>query len=70
MSMNDFELGIGDLSGAIWKYVDEFGAVSTFKLKIVLATTNAKIYLALGWLLRENKIKIEPMEKGYKVSKI
>lgn len=68
--MANFNLEIGNLAGNIWKYLDEFGSVSTFRLKMVMATNNANIYLALGWLLRENKIKIEPLDKGYKVSKI
>ncbi len=68
--MRNFNLEIGNLAGSIWKYLDEFGSISTFRLKMVMATSNANIYLALGWLLRENKIKIEALDKGYKVSKL
>jgi len=68
--MRNFNLEIGNLAGNIWEYLDEFGSISTFKLKMAMATSNSNIYLALGWLLRENKIKIEALDKGYRVSKI
>jgi hypothetical protein len=60
---------VGELSGVIWKYLDEFGISSTFQLKIALGVNNAMLYLALGWLLRENKINMESLDKGYKIIK-
>ena len=61
---------IGKLAGDIWNYLEDNGGVATtFKLKMVLSINNSKLYLGLGWLLRENKITIEPLDKGYKIIK-
>lgn len=61
---------IGQTAGEIWKYLEEFGETNSFQLKVSLALSNAKLFLALGWLMREEKITLEPLEKGYKVRKI
>lgn len=63
-------MDIGKTAGDIWQYLgDNKGTADTFKLKMVIGVNNASLYLALGWLLREDKIVIEALEKGYKISK-
>ena len=60
---------IGKIAGEIWHYLEDNGGVATtFKLKMILSTNNAKLYLGLGWLLREEKIIVEQLDKGYKIS--
>jgi hypothetical protein len=63
-------LNIGQIAGDIWKYLEEFNETTSFQLKVALAVNNSKLFLALGWLLREEKIVIEPLDKGYKVKKV
>ena len=63
-------LSVGQIAGDIWKYLEEFGETNSFQLKVSLGVSNAKLFLALGWLLREEKIAAEPLEKGYKIRKI
>ncbi len=49
---------IGTLSGQIWHYLNKNGETDVIKIKHDLNCTNHKLYLALGWLARENKILI------------
>jgi len=58
---------IGFLAGRVWHYLNENGEVTTAQLKKALfkkkdSMPDLKLAMGLGWLLRENKIKIE--EKG------
>jgi len=59
---------IGKIAGQIWEYLKENKQASTFKLKTALFIDNSKLFLAIGWLLREEKISITKLEKGYNVS--
>ncbi len=47
---------IGQNAGAIWRQVDANGAMSVSKLKELTKLDMKQIFLALGWLARENKI--------------
>ena len=61
-------LDIGQVAGEIPLYLQEnSNAVTTFKLRIILSLDLVSLHLALGWLLRENKIYLEPFENGYNV---
>jgi hypothetical protein len=53
---------IGSLSGEIWQYLSTNGPVTVLKLKSCLAVPNSLLFLALGWLAREGKIKITQTE--------
>ncbi|MDR1522415.1 MAG: winged helix-turn-helix domain-containing protein [Endomicrobium sp.] len=59
---------IGLLAGDIWKYLIENGDSSTIKIRVSLGISNTMLYLALGWLSREDKINIIPMDYSYKIS--
>lgn len=48
---------IGIVSGRIWNYLNECGKTSIIKLKLDLSCTGTVIHLALGWLLKEDKIE-------------
>lgn len=37
------------------------------KLKISVGMSSSKLFLALGWLLREGKVDLQASEYGYKV---
>ena len=59
---------VGKIAGEIWDYLHENGGASTtFKLKMILAIDVATLHFAIGWLLREDKVDIEKLDKGYKV---
>ncbi len=62
---------IGNMAGQIWRYLDSVGGESTpIQLKAQLGLSNTMLYLALGWLSRENKVAIIPYEYSYKISLI
>jgi len=48
---------IGIRAGAIWEYLSSINRECTFKeLKKAVSMKDRDLYLALGWLSRENKI--------------
>lgn len=49
---------IGILAGEIWKYLSEHGETDEIHLKLALNTSNTLLFLALGWLAREEKVAI------------
>jgi hypothetical protein len=59
---------IGIIAGDIWRYLLENGESSPMKIKVALGQPNTILYLALGWLSREDKIVIEQNEYSYKIS--
>ncbi len=62
---------IGNVAGQIWRHLDSVGGESTpIQIKAQLGLSNTMLYLALGWLSRENKVAIIPHEYTYKVSLI
>ena len=60
---------IGNTAGAIWTALNENGAMSTKDLKKAAKVKNDKdLYLAMGWLLREDKVQTEEAEKDVLVT--
>jgi LEA14-like dessication related protein len=59
---------IGLVAGDIWRYLIENGDSSTIKIRVSLGISNTMLYLALGWLSREDKINIIIMDYSYKIS--
>ena len=60
---------IGLAAGSIWNTLNENGAMSAKELKKVCKIkTDKDLYLALGWLLREDKLNIEEDGKELNVS--
>lgn len=54
----------GQLAGAVWSALNEKGAMNAKDLKKAAKAKNEKeLYLALGWLLREDKLDITGDEK-------
>ena len=59
--MNDL---IGTLAGAIWNALNENGALNTKdQKKAAKVKTDKELYMALGWLLREDKVTITEADK-------
>ena len=54
----------GLLAGAVWTALNENGAQNAKDLKkAAKVKTDKELYLALGWLLREDKLAISGDEK-------
>lgn len=54
---------IGTDAGKIWQILSEIGKVKIVDLKKISKMDIKDIYLALGWLARENKIQFFESEK-------
>ncbi|PKN00871.1 MAG: hypothetical protein CVU77_07985 [Elusimicrobia bacterium HGW-Elusimicrobia-1] len=51
---------IGAAAGAVWRFLSEASEPSgIIKIKTGLSLSNSEVFLALGWLARENKIVME-----------
>jgi hypothetical protein len=66
--MNEMSSNIGLIAGDVWCFLSENGESSSIKIKAVLGISNTMLYLALGWLSREDKVVIEQNEYSYKIS--
>jgi hypothetical protein len=55
---------VGILAGAVWSALNENGAMAAKDLKMAAKIKSDKdLYLAMGWLLREDKINVTEEEK-------
>ena len=55
---------VGTLAGAVWTALNENGALNTKDLKkAAKVKTDKDLYLALGWLLREDKVDVTEADK-------
>jgi len=66
--MSEMTERIGFAAGEIWKYLSENGESSPIKIKANLGMSNTMLYLALGWLAREDKVSIRQLEYSYRIS--
>lgn len=64
-----YEEKAGELAGKIWEALNEGGELSAKDLKkAVKVRADKDLYLALGWLLREDKLNIKEEGKEILVS--
>ena len=55
---------VGTLAGAVWTALNENGTLNTKDLKkVAKIKTDKDLLLALGWLLREDKVVVAEEEK-------
>ncbi|MBQ7527276.1 MAG: winged helix-turn-helix domain-containing protein [Bacteroidaceae bacterium] len=55
---------VGTLAGCVWTALNENGALNTKDLKkVAKIKTDKDLFLALGWLLREDKVVVAETEK-------
>ena len=60
---------VGTLAGAVWTALSENGTMNSKDLKkAAKIKTDKDLYLALGWLLREDKVTVEEAEKVLTIS--
>ena len=55
---------VGLLAGAVWTALNENGTMAAKELKKAAKIKNDKdLFLALGWLLREDKVEVKEDDK-------
>ena len=55
---------VGTLAGAVWTALSENGTLNAKDLKkVAKIKTDKDLFLALGWLLREDKVEVAEAEK-------
>ncbi|MGQ0645061.1 MAG: winged helix-turn-helix domain-containing protein [Elusimicrobiota bacterium] len=59
---------IGQAAGAVWQYLEWHGETSTLKLRASLKMSQSSLFLALGWLAREGKVRLLSDENGRRVA--
>jgi hypothetical protein len=60
---------VGTLAGAVWTALNENGALATKDVKKVAGLKSDKeLYLAMGWLLREDKLNVAEVGKTVTLS--
>ena len=60
---------VGTLAGAVWTALSENGTMNSKDLKkAAKIKTDKELFLALGWLLREDKITVTEDDKVMSIS--
>ena len=60
---------VGTLAGAVWTALNENGALATKDVKKAAGLKSDKeLYLAMGWLLREDKLNVADDGKTFTLS--
>ena len=58
---------IGSVAGNIWSQLEKTGEMSPRKLSTTVKEKSDVVYMALGWLARENKVEFNPMKSTFRV---
>ena len=58
---------IGAVAGNIWSHLEKTGEMSPRKLGTAVKEKSDVVYMALGWLARENKVEFDAMKSTFKV---
>lgn len=60
---------VGTLAGNVWTALNENGTMNSKDLKkTAKIKTDKELYLALGWLLREDKVDVVEEEKSLSIA--
>ena len=59
---------IGGVAGDIWRYLYDNGESSTLKIRAELKVPHSLFFLALGWLAREDKVRVFQTDKGFRAA--
>jgi len=63
-NLNMMITNVGSLAGAVWTALNENGEMAVKDLKKAAKIKNEKdLFLALGWLLREDKVEMAEEDK-------
>ncbi len=58
---------VGELAGYVWRYLEEVGEASPSQITKDVDAAQTKVYMAMGWLAREDKIVFNTEGRGSKV---
>ncbi len=58
---------IGIVAGNIWQQLEKKGEMTPRNICTSIREKSDVVYLALGWLARENKVHFEPTKSTFKV---
>lgn len=58
---------IGYVAGNIWKQLEAKGEMTPKKISTSIKERSDVVYLALGWLARENKVSFQSTKTTFKV---
>lgn len=58
---------IGTVAGNIWQQLERKGEMTPRKLCSTTKEKSDVVYLALGWLARENKVQFVPTKSTFKI---
>lgn len=61
-------MNTGIIAGKVWKTLDKKGAMSAAALAKETGVSNNELLMALGWLLREDKLNISKEKNVTKYS--
>ena len=63
----DIKNEIGETAGKVWQVLSTDGPQTVAQLGKKIKEASEILYLALGWLAREDKIEITPEKKTFRV---
>jgi hypothetical protein len=58
---------IGETAGKVWQALSDEKPQAVIQLKKKVKAPNELLFLALGWLARENKIEIDSAQNSFRV---
>jgi hypothetical protein len=58
---------IGYVAGSIWEQLEKNGEMTPKKIQTSIKEKSDVVYLALGWLARENKVSFQPTKTTFRV---
>lgn len=58
---------IGENAGKVWKVLNEKGPLNLSALKKAVKLDDRDLYLALGWLAREDKVTLEKSKNAVSI---
>lgn len=59
---------VGEAAGKVWHTLKEDGEMSTAQLKKKIDADDKTVWMALGWLAREDKLNFTQVKNTLKVS--
>lgn len=58
------EDAIGDVAGEVWDFLEENGETSVSGITNGVDAPGTKVYMAIGWLAREDKLEFIDKKRG------
>ncbi len=59
---------IGESAGRVWQYLNDRGPATAREINKALKLDEALLYIAIGWLAREDKLVFSGQGKALKIS--